>query len=90
MNIVLKHDDPRLGSYEPDGSVRVWPDVDVFEHPYERKHATMRRVAGGFVVIPPGADGDIESIHVEGGQAKSQPVRSFGSKHEMTEGAEVK
>jgi hypothetical protein len=89
MDIVLKRDDPRLGSYEPSGAIEKWPEQDVFGAEYERQHATIQRVGTGFVVIPPDQGRNINSVTIENDTSfKSQQARTSTSK--MTEDAEVK
>lgn len=77
MIIQLTGDDPRLGEYAEDGSIKQWPAQDVFERPYEKINATVHRVSGAaFVVIGPDQSKHIDSIKLFGQGAAQVPLNA--------------
>lgn len=70
--------DPRIGTYNEDGSYKAWPEQDAFGKPYERQNATIRRVnASQFIVVGPDQEKLIDSIEFERASfaaPKTQPV----------------
>lgn len=53
--VKLKSDDKRVGSYNPDGTVKSWPKLNIMGQDCEDRrnsYNTMRR-NGFFVVVPP-------------------------------------
>lgn len=46
--------DPRLGTFNPDGSVAAYPETDVQGRPFERPCTTQGIGEGYFVVLPLG------------------------------------
>lgn len=68
QSIVLSEGDARLGQYAEDGSVALWPEVDVFNKPYEKHNASLYGVGWGFfVVVPPDGMRHIEGIYTSSG-----------------------
>lgn len=64
MDITLSPGDPRLGNFDEKGLIDYWPELDVFERPYTKVNATVRRVPKSFhfVVVPPARDHQITSV----------------------------
>ncbi len=58
MAIVAKNE--QLGKYAEDGSIEAWPVQNILGQSYEQVNATLQRVPGGFVVLPPDYKGDRE------------------------------
>ena len=65
--ITLQHGDPRLGIFDADGGVVVWPTVDLFGADYSPLRATFHYLPGGyFVVTRAGADHGAIMVSVAG------------------------
>jgi hypothetical protein len=67
-----------LGTYNSDGSIKSWPDVDINGQPYDRMAGAVQGIsASEFVVLPPGfvdSDGVVTALRAE--NAPKAPSKS--------------
>lgn len=50
--LILRPDDPRLGTVPTETTARVWPKIDIAGNEYQKQTVTLRRLGSRFVVIP--------------------------------------